>query len=154
MNQTHFRPGSILAIRHSTYTHYGVVSDRTDDQGMPLIIDNSAAAGLVSERRWQDAVGGRPFALASIQPKLPPETVVMRARQYIGKLKYSLIQSNCEAFARRAAGLEPTSQQVAACTLTVPSAAYLAYKATDGDLFWTLVSATAALAATTYAVSK
>ncbi len=154
MKQNLHKPGSIIAIRCSTYTHYGIVSDRNDEHGLPMVIDNSAAAGVVRERTWCEAVGTRTVSRATFQSKLPSETVVRRARQHIGKLKYCLFRSNCEAFVRRVAGLEPKSHQIAACTLTTPTAAYFTYRATDGNLFWTLVAATAAVAVTTYAVGK
>lgn len=154
MTQISHKPGSIIAVRHSTYTHYGIVSDRYDETGAPMVIDNSAAKGLVHERTWNEAVGNKPVSRASFQSMLPPEIIVLRARQHIGKLKYCLFSSNCEAFARRVAGLEPKSHQIAACGITAPTAAYFTFKATDGNWFWTLVAATAAVAATTYAVGK
>lgn len=154
MELTNIRPGAILAIRHSTYTHFGIVSDKRDAQGKPMIIDNSSAAGAVQERSWHCAVGARNFTLASFQPRLSANEVLRRAREKIGQKRYCLFRSNCEAFVREVAGLERTSNQVTACVVTVPIAARFAYEATDGNWFWTLASATAALAMTTYAVSK
>ena len=69
--KTCFSPGDIIRVRYSTFTHYGVVSDRTGEDGMPMIIDNSYASGTAVERTWAEATVGKVPSLSKIGSEYP-----------------------------------------------------------------------------------
>lgn len=149
-----YSPGDIIKVRYETFTHYAVISDRIGEDGLPMVIDNSAARGSVSERSWTEAVAGKAVSLSSMVSDFPKSEIVSCARSFIGKVRYSILSFNCESFVRKVLGLKPTSKQVVASCVTVPSAMYGAYKVSGGNKWLTFAAGFAALAVTTKAVSE
>lgn len=148
-----YSPGDIIKIRYETFIHYAVISDRIGDDGLPMVIDNSAARDGVTERSWTEAVAGKPVSPSSMASDFPKSEIIACARSFIGKVKYSLISFNCESFVRKVLGLKPTSKQVATSCMTVPTAMYATYKASGGNKLLTGVAGLLVLAITTKAVS-
>lgn len=151
--EKNYRPGQVIKIRYDFYTHYAIVSDRIGHDGFPMVIDNSAAAGMVKERTWTQATNGARVSLSTLSSSLNPEVVVARARAFIGKVCYSVTGFNCEAFVRKVLGLKPTSKQVAASLIMVPASMCVAHKAFGGNGWLTLLTGCMALAVTTQMVS-
>lgn len=148
-----YQPGDIIKIRYETFTHYAVVSDCIGDDGFPMVIDNSAARGSVTERTWTEAVAGKSVSLSSMVSNFTKLEVIACARSFIGEVRYSLITFNCESFVRRVLGLKPTSKQVVASCVTVPAAMYGVYKASGGNKWLTGAAGLLTLAVTTNAVA-
>lgn len=146
--------GDVIKVHYSTFTHYGIVSDRIGFDGMPMIIDHSSAAKTVAERPWTEATQGKRVSRSDLVSNRTPRQTLTTAKQLVGKLEYSLTGLNCEAFVKHALGLPPTSKQVAASLVTVPSAAYLAHKASEGNLIVTGMACLLALAITNHTVAK
>ncbi|WP_431474018.1 lecithin retinol acyltransferase family protein [Marinobacter sp. KM021] len=151
--QTNLIPGDVVKIPYPAFTHYGVISDRIGSDGKPMIIDNSNAAGTVSERTWSQVTRGKSVIKSSLKSQRPNTLVLAAAKQLIGQLKYSITGQNCEWFVRVVLGVAPTSQQVKASLITVPTAGLVAYRITRGNLLLTGLGCCLALAATTHAVS-
>jgi len=149
-----FSAGWIIKIRYSTYTHYAVVSDRIGEDGFPMVIDNSAAEGTVTERLWSEATAGRPVSLSQMVSDFSPREVLACAKSLIGQIPYSAINFNCESFVRKVLGLPSTSKQVVASAITVPTAMYAAHKVFNGNVWVTGLVGLLALGATTYAVAE
>lgn len=148
-----YSPGDIIKIRYGTFTHYAVISDRIGDDGFPMVIDNSAARGSVAERTWTEAVDGKSVSLSSMVSSFSKFEIVACARSFIGEVRYSLITFNCESFVRKVLGLKPTSKQVVASCITVPTAVYAAYKVSNGNKWLGVAAGLLAFAATTKAVA-
>lgn len=149
-----FLPGSVIKIRHKSYTHYAIISDRIGTDGMPMVIDNSAVRGTVAERSYYEAVCGGSVTLSSLKSDFSEHQILECARGFVGQVNYSLLSFNCESFVRKILGLSPTSKQVATSLVTVPSAMYLAHKASGGNKWIMGLAGIAALAITTHVVAE
>ncbi len=155
MNQLkNFIAGQIIKIRYDLYTHYAVISDRLGDDGYPMLIDNAAATGTISERSWSAATNGRPVTRSGLKSEFSPQEVLTCAKSLIGRKHYSLLNFNCESFVRETLGLKPISKQVAISCITVPAAMYAAHKAFGGNSWLTGVAGLLAMAATTQTVAE
>ncbi len=148
-----YSAGDVIKIRHSIYTHYALVSDHIGDDGLPMVIDNSAARGTVTERTWTEATAGKIVSLSSMRSEFSACDALSRARSFIGQTHYSLVGYNCETFVRSVLGLKPTSKQVVTAAVTVPAAMYLTHKHCGGNKWLTAGVGLLALAVTTKAVA-
>jgi len=146
--------GDVIRVHYPTFTHYGIVSDRIGLDGMPMVIDHSSATRTVAERTWKEATQGKRVSRSGLVSNRTPRQTLTAARQLIGKLEYSLTGLNCEAFVKHVLGLPPSSRQVAASLVTVPSAAYLAHKASEGNLIVTGMVCILAFAITNHTFAK
>lgn len=112
-------PGSIVAVRVGTIWHEGLISDRRDLDGLPMVINKSKRTRRVEEEpfrifapRWSRV------RLIGYPSRLPSSLVLERARARIGE-PWSLEQ-NCERFCRSVhdrrgrAGRSPTIELVGA----------------------------------------
>ena len=106
-----YSTGAIVKVLMGAYDHYAVVSDRYDN-GKPMLISLSARQGTVCEEAWDYCAGNRKVVLSPIQGDLHPHQVVQRARSKLGEIRYSLLNRNCEHFARWAHDLKVESKQV------------------------------------------
>ncbi|WP_087461964.1 lecithin retinol acyltransferase family protein [Oleiphilus messinensis] len=153
--KTCFSPGDIIRVRYSTFTHYGVVSDRTGEDGMPMIIDNSYASGTAVERTWAEATVGKVPSLSKIGSEYPAQEILACAKQLIGQsTRYSLTRYNCEHFVREVVGLKPASRQVRYTSIMVPAAMLLTHKIGKGKHWATAISGLLSFAITTRASAK
>lgn len=148
-----YSAGDVIKIRHNFYTHYALVSDQFGDDGLPMVIDNSAARGTVAERSWTEATEGKTVALSSMSSGFTACDVLSCARSFIGQAKYSLVSYNCETFVRSVLGLKPASKQVLTSAVTIPTAMYLTHKHCGGNKWLTAAAGLFALALTTKAVA-
>lgn len=110
-------PGTIVAVRVGTIWHEGLISDRRDLDGLPMVINKSKRTRRVEEEPF------RIFAprysrtrIVGYPSGLPSSIVLERARARIGE-PWSL-EHNCERFCRQAhdrrgrAGRSPTIELV------------------------------------------
>lgn len=114
MNLVNISPGSIVASNFGAYEHWSIVSDKKCEKGLPMLISATKRTGTVREEPWELATNGKPTRVIHPHQNLPRplEEVLSQARSKIGKWTYSLTSHNCEHFAKWAAGLNVTSQQV------------------------------------------
>lgn len=155
MNQLqNFVAGQIIKIRYSLYIHYAVISDCIGPDGYPMVIDNSAATGTITERSWSEATKDRPVTLSDLKSEFSPQEVLACAKSMLGKRGYSLMNFNCESFVRETLGLLPTSKQVVTSTVVVPTAMYTAHRLSGGNKWITGLVGVVTLAATTHAVAE
>lgn len=89
-----------VAIVHmGLYQHWALLSDRVRG-GKPMLISNTWRNGTVKEESWDQVVGNRHFELRNIQINTSPSAILTRARSRIDRVKYDLLQYNCEHFVR------------------------------------------------------
>ena len=89
-----------LAIVHmGLYQHWALLSDRIRD-GKPMLISNTWRNGTVKEESWDQVVGNRNVELHNIQINASPSLIIARARSCIDRVKYDVLQYNCEHFVR------------------------------------------------------
>lgn len=122
-----YSPGALVEVLFNGYKHYAIVSDRLHE-GWPMLISLSARTGTVLEEPWHVCTQGKHVRLASEQGALLPEEVLLRARSLITRIKWRLLDRNCEHFARWAHALSVESKQVkrAAVALGFIAVSYLA----------------------------
>lgn len=110
-------PGTVIGVRVGIATHVGIVTDRTDINGVPMVISNSHRAGCVAEEPLRVFQGI--FQLVPVaQPAIVPSwQVIERARQKLGA-RWDLFSWNCEHFVHWAFGQEPRSPQLQALVIT------------------------------------
>ena len=77
-----------------------------------MLISHTQRNGPVQEEEWSVVTQGRHTRLSNIQGKLAGHKVLRRARSKINQIKYTLLNFNCEHFARWAHGLPVESKQV------------------------------------------
>lgn len=112
-------PATIIAVRVGTIWHEGIVSDRRDLDGLPMVLNKSKRTRRVEEEpfrvfapRWSK------MRVIGYPSRLPSSTVIERARTRIGE-PWSL-QHNCERFCRSVhasrgrAGRSPTIEIIGA----------------------------------------
>ncbi|GAM65451.1 H-REV 107-related protein [Vibrio ishigakensis] len=68
----------------------------------------------MQEEPWEVVTNGKHTYVANIKYDRPVQEVLKLARSQIGSWKYSLIDNNCEHFAKWATGLDVSSTQVIA----------------------------------------
>lgn len=81
------------------YEHWALVSDNFSG-GKPMLISNTWRNGTVREESWDQVVGNRHVELHNIQINTSPSLILSRARGCIDRVKYDLLQYNCEHFVR------------------------------------------------------
>ena len=144
-----FEAGEVIKIRYTTFTHYAVVSNRYGSDRMPMVIDNSLERGGVTERTWTEAVASQQVEKSILDSGMNRLDVLACARSFLGEGGYSLFGNNCENFVRKILGVDPSSKQLIAASIAVPSVAYAAYKLSKGDIIVTLAAALGTLIVTT-----
>lgn len=108
-------PGVIVAVWVAPVWHEGIVSDRHDAEGLPLVISCSRRAGRACEEPWGTfAPEDCPIAVVGYPSRLRPRTVLARARAGLGR-EWTPTR-NCEHFARSCHGMpeSPTAELLAA----------------------------------------
>ncbi|MFZ5478321.1 MAG: hypothetical protein ACOZNI_16255 [Myxococcota bacterium] len=117
MNAFNLQPGTVVAIDTSygvvPVRHFGVLSDRTDQHGVPFVFNASQRSGHTLEEHWNVFLDGRQGFRVDLWGGLHSHQVVARARQKLG-LPWDLLSWNCEHYIRWCHGLEPESPQVQA----------------------------------------
>lgn len=121
-------PGAIVKVSMGLYDHFAIVSDRWY-LAKPMLISLSSRTGTVREESWYECAGDRNVVLSNIQGQLHPFHVLSKARIAVGRLKYNLLSSNCEHFARWAHDLKVESKQIQTAVVVVAGLALL-YKLT------------------------
>mgnify|MGYP000008766014 CR=1 FL=1 len=89
----------VVIVYMGLYQHWALLSDRTRD-GKPMLISNTRRNGTVKEESWDQVVGNRQFKVHYIQINTSPSLILARARNCINRVKYDLLQYNCEHFVR------------------------------------------------------
>ncbi len=76
------RPGTVVTVQmkglFKLAHHFALVTDRTGDDGLPLVVANAIETGGPAEVRWSDFVKGRQYR-AFYPSTLPPRTVLTNA---------------------------------------------------------------------------
>lgn len=102
------QPGAIVAVRVAGVWHEGIVSDRHDADGLPMVVHKSKRGKVATEEPWRRfAARGARVALVGYPSILPPELVLERARARIGEPWTAI--DNCQRFTRRAHGVPARS---------------------------------------------
>ena len=89
----------VVIVYMGLYKHWALMSDRTRD-GKPMLISNTWRNGTVKEESWDQVVGNRKFEVHSIEISTAPSLILAKARSCINRVKYDLLQYNCEHFVR------------------------------------------------------
>lgn len=106
------KPGTIVGVGYLLYTHVGIISDRKDDQQLPMIISNSNRIGGVKEETWQEFAQGRDIRVVGYPSNRPPQQVLEEARKFIDSTQYNPVLNNCEHFCAHVHGLPHRSPQI------------------------------------------
>ncbi|WP_075185339.1 lecithin retinol acyltransferase family protein [Teredinibacter haidensis] len=101
----------IIKVDMGVYRHWALVTDRFYN-GKPMLISNSMRTGTVREEPWDEVVKGRKYQMFLVKAKSHKHSIFVRARQAIGKVRYSLLSYNCEHFIKHLITGKPTSHQV------------------------------------------
>ena len=108
------RPGTVVTVQMKGLfriaQHFALVTDKTGDDGMPIVVANAIETRGPAEVRWKDFVQGREYR-AFYPSNLPPQTVLYNAYAMFGT-RYHLLRWNCEHFANAAHGRPGRSDQV------------------------------------------
>jgi hypothetical protein len=108
------RPGTVVTVQMKGLfriaQHFALVTDRTGDDGMPIVVANAIETRGPAEVRWCDFVQGREVR-AFYPSNLAPQTVLYNAYAMFGT-RYHLLRWNCEHFANAAHGRPGRSDQV------------------------------------------
>jgi len=108
------RPGTVVTVQmkglFKIAHHFALVTDKTGDDGLPVVVANAIETGGPAEVRWSDFVQGREYR-AFYPSALPPQTVLYNAYAMFGT-RYNLLRWNCEHFANTAHGRPGRSDQV------------------------------------------
>ena len=108
------RPGTVVTVRmkglFKLAQHFALVTDKTGNDGMPMVIANAIETGGPAHVRWTDFVQGRNYR-AFYPSALRPETVLTNAYALFGT-RYSFLHWNCEHFANAAHGRPGRSDQI------------------------------------------
>lgn len=94
-------------------THFAIVTGQLGQDGLPMVVANSASTKGPALITWTEFTGGQLYKDAYYPSTLHPMTVVQNAFSHFGR-KYDLINWNCEHFANECHGLSPVSKQVGA----------------------------------------
>lgn len=123
-------PGTLVGVvgvgGHAQGVHCGVVSDRLDEYGLPLVIAPSHTTGRVQEQAWLAFTEGKE---ASVFPAVDPKLLTLsRARAKIGQPVASV--AACQQFAASLRGetsLAPVlvGAAIAAATVAVIAGAFM-----------------------------
>jgi len=89
----------VVIVYMGLYKHWALMSDRTRD-GKPMLISNTWRNGTVREESWDQVVGNRKFEVHNIGTSTSPSLILANARSCINRVKYNLLQYNCEHFVR------------------------------------------------------
>jgi hypothetical protein len=136
------RPGTAVYVPAQaaagavTVNHLGIISNRRDAQGLPLVVNASKRTGRVEEETWANFTQGHDATVASIEAQYPPLEIVRRARSKIGH-RWDLFLANCEHFAswaRNGVAESPQLAAAAALVLFVLGAGAVAYAATNSKI--------------------
>jgi hypothetical protein len=107
-------PGTVVTVQMKGLfriaQHFALVTDKSGDDGMPIVVANAIKTRGPSEVRWCDFVQGREVR-AFYPSNLPPQTVLHNAYAMFG-MRYNLLLWNCEHFANAAHGGPGRSDQV------------------------------------------
>lgn len=98
------RPGDVVGVAILGVTHEGLVSDRLDGEGRPMIIHSSRRRGCVAEEPFSAVVGGLPHWRVGYYGKKCRACVVEAARARIGE-PWDLMEANCQHFTRACHGV-------------------------------------------------
>lgn len=130
------RAGQVVSVMASSglgfdVDHVGIVSDRRDRFGLPLVISANRRTGKVTEDIWPDFSAGRDVVLLNWAPApgRSPAEVIRRARARLGQ-PWDLVNHNCEHFVKDVLGHGASSPQLQAGVaglLTVGALAGLFY---------------------------
>jgi hypothetical protein len=108
------RPGTVVTVQmkglFKLAHHFALVTDKTGDDGMPLVVANAIETRGPAEVRWTDFVQGRQYR-AFYPSTLPPQTVLANAYAMFGT-SYNFLHWNCEHFANTAHGRPGRSDQI------------------------------------------
>ena len=119
MNATHncpraLRPGTVVTVQMKGLFriahHFALVTDKTGDDGLPMVVANAIQTSGPADVRWSDFVQGRQYR-AFYPSNLAPQTVLYNAYAMFGT-RYHLLRWNCEHFANAAHGRPGRSDQV------------------------------------------
>lgn len=114
MNEIVVNTGDVVVSDFGVYQHWSIVTDKLCSKGLPLLISATKRNGTVQEEPWEVVTNGKHTYVANIKYDRPVQEVLKLARSQIGSWKYSLIDNNCEHFAKWATGLDVSSTQVIA----------------------------------------
>ncbi|MBL1294165.1 MAG: lecithin retinol acyltransferase family protein [Thiotrichales bacterium] len=101
----------IVIVYMGLYEHWALVSDKFSG-GKPMLISNTWRNGTVQEESWDQVVGSKPFKLHQVRTTTQAGFVLARARSAIGRVKYNLLQYNCEHFVREVISGVAKSKQI------------------------------------------
>jgi hypothetical protein len=92
--------------------HFGIVTPKRGEDGMPVMVANSISNGGPGEEDWDKFTEGKRLLSGAYYPSSrPPDLVLERAYQLFGT-RYHLLKWNCEHFANVCHGLPARSRQV------------------------------------------
>lgn len=115
------RPGTIIKAPIQgllgLFWHFGVVSDRCDYRGVPLMISNSWTNRGAAEEVWEVFSAGQNCQVVGFPSELSSYQVVTNAR-LLSSRPYSLLLWDCERFANACHGLPARSKQMEAVLAT------------------------------------
>lgn len=106
-------PGQTIGVRVGPVIHLGIVSDRSDANGSPMIYSNSLRSGCVTLEPLAVFKGVYDFVTVAQPTNLPARQVLSRAHKMLG-IRWNLFSWNCEHFVFSAYGLLPQSPQLQA----------------------------------------
>src|ERR1700761_5625199 len=111
---SHLVPGTVVTVQmkglFKLAHHFALVTAKTGEDGLPIVVANSGETGGPAEQSWSDFVKGRDYR--SFYPStLPSETVLYNAYSMFGT-RYSFLHWNCEHFANACHGRPAQSHQV------------------------------------------
>ena len=112
MNDIPVKAGDLVVTQFGVYQHWSIVSDQLCLAGKNMLISATKRTGTVQEEPWDVVTQGKLTYVAKIAtPKLVSQ-ILDDARSKIGDWAYSVLDNNCEHFAKWASGLEFSSSQV------------------------------------------
>lgn len=107
----------LVIVHMGLYQHWALMSDRMMN-GKPMLISNTLRNGTVQEEPWDMVVGNRKFEVHNLQISTSPFIILAKARSFVNKVKYDLLQYNCEHFVREMiTGVAKSTQVKRALTL-------------------------------------
>jgi len=124
---SNLEPGSIVGVgtsetlTHANGTHYGIVSDRSDEYGLPLVIAPSHRTGLIQEESWLGFTDGRAASVFGAPPASRAMTLA-RARAFLGK-RWTDVWPTCADFIVRIQAPAPALSQPSSLAPVVAVAA-------------------------------
>ena len=112
MEEVNVVPGDLVVAQFGVYQHWAVVSDSFCGLGKPMLISASKRNGTVAEEAWDIVMQGKPTYKVVNESSKPTHQILTDARSQIGQWAYSVLDRNCEHFAKWCSGINVSSKQV------------------------------------------